>query len=118
MTACAKSSPNKTGPRSPATGTLDHTQHDFRMLVEAVSDYAVYMLTPEGVVSSWNRGAERNKGYTSAEAIGLHVSGVLYTGRPRERRTREGARGRARGQVRSFTDGESERTEAVSGLMW
>ena len=53
-------------------------QDDFRLLVEAVSDYAVYMLTPEGIVSSWNKGAERNKGYTSAEAIGLHFS-TFYT---------------------------------------
>ena len=70
-------------------GGLDHTQHDFRMLVEAVSDYAVYMLTPEGIVSSWNRGAERNKGYTAAEAVGLHFSS-FYT--PEDRAAGEPAR--------------------------
>ena len=48
------------------------------MLLEAVSDYAVYMLTPEGIVASWNKGAERNKGYSAAEAIGLHISS-FYT---------------------------------------
>ncbi|GJE56493.1 hypothetical protein EKPJFOCH_2999 [Methylobacterium thuringiense] len=57
-------------------------QNDFRMLLEAVSDYAVYRLTPEGNVSSWNKGAERNKGYTFAEAIGLHVS-AFYTAEDR-----------------------------------
>ena len=62
-----------------ATETI---QHDFRMLVEAVSDYAVYMLRPDGIVSSWNKGAERNKGYSSAEAIGLHVSS-FYTAEDR-----------------------------------
>ena len=64
------------------TPSLEHNQHDFRMLVEAVSDYAVYMLTPDGIVSSWNKGAERNKGYSAAEAIGLHVSSFY---RPEDR---------------------------------
>ncbi len=51
---------------------------DYRILLEAVSEYAVYRLTVDGVVSSWNRGAERNKGYSSTEAIGLHFSS-FYT---------------------------------------
>ena len=51
---------------------------DYRILLEAVSEYAVYRLTVDGFVSSWNKGAERNKGYSSAEAIGLHFSS-FYT---------------------------------------
>src|SRR5688572_26867571 len=46
----------------------------FRMLVEGVGDYAIYMLDPDGVVASWNLGAERLKGYTAAEIIGRHFS--------------------------------------------
>jgi PAS domain S-box-containing protein len=42
----------------------------FRLLVEAVTDYAIYMLDPTGVVVSWNAGAERFKGYTAAEILG------------------------------------------------
>jgi PAS domain S-box-containing protein len=42
----------------------------FRMLVEAVTDCAIYMLDPDGVVISWNAGAQRLKGYTTAEALG------------------------------------------------
>jgi PAS domain S-box-containing protein len=43
----------------------------FHLLVDAVTDYAIYVLDTEGRVASWNAGAERLKGYTAAEAIGL-----------------------------------------------
>ena len=46
----------------------------FRLLVEAVQDYAIFMLDPEGYVSSWNVGAERIKGYKAEEIIGRHFS--------------------------------------------
>ena len=46
----------------------------YRLLVQAVTDYAIYMLDPTGVVTSWNPGAERFKGYVSAEIIGQHFS--------------------------------------------
>jgi PAS domain S-box-containing protein len=42
----------------------------FRRLVEAVTDYAIYMLDPSGIVTSWNPGAERIKGYSAAEIVG------------------------------------------------
>jgi PAS domain S-box-containing protein len=46
----------------------------YRPLVEAVTDYAIYMLDPEGIVSSWNAGAQRCKGYKASEIIGQHFS--------------------------------------------
>jgi PAS domain S-box-containing protein len=46
----------------------------YRLLVEAVTDYAIYMLDPNGVVSSWNPGAQRFKGYEASEIIGQHFS--------------------------------------------
>jgi PAS domain S-box-containing protein len=46
----------------------------YRILVEAVTDYAIYMLDPTGVVTSWNAGAQRIKGYTAGEIIGQHFS--------------------------------------------
>ena len=48
--------------------------HRYRLLVEAVTDYAIYMLDAEGVVTSWNPGAQRIKGYTADEIIGQHFS--------------------------------------------
>jgi PAS domain S-box-containing protein len=46
----------------------------FELLVESVTDYAIYMLSPEGRIVSWNAGAERFKGYTKDEIIGEHFS--------------------------------------------
>jgi PAS domain S-box-containing protein len=46
----------------------------FRLLVESVKDYAIFVLDPAGHVSTWNAGAERIKGYTAAEIIGRHFS--------------------------------------------
>ncbi|HEX7790990.1 MAG TPA: PAS domain S-box protein [Afipia sp.] len=46
----------------------------YRLLIEAVTDYAIYMLDSEGRVTSWNPGAQRFKGYTASEIIGRHFS--------------------------------------------
>ncbi|TXH06280.1 MAG: PAS domain-containing sensor histidine kinase [Nevskiaceae bacterium] len=68
---------------SPAAGTarkplLRDLDDLHRRLVEGVSDYAIYMLDPEGHVSSWNLGAQRFKGYRADEIIGRHFS-TFYT---------------------------------------
>ncbi|MCJ8139787.1 EAL domain-containing protein [Falsirhodobacter halotolerans] len=46
----------------------------FRFLIQSVTNYAIYMLTPEGFIANWNAGAQRNKGYTSDEVVGKHFS--------------------------------------------
>src|SRR5919112_2429039 len=46
----------------------------YQILVDAVTDYAIYMLDPQGYVSSWNSGAQRFKGYMPSEIIGEHFS--------------------------------------------
>jgi hypothetical protein len=53
---------------------LRQSEERFRLLVEGVQDYAIYMLDPEGMVASWNTGARRIKGYTREEIIGRHFS--------------------------------------------
>ena len=50
----------------------------FRLLVNAVVDYAIFLISRDGRVLSWNRGAERIKGYAADEIIGRHIS-VFYT---------------------------------------
>ncbi len=50
----------------------------YRLLVEAITDYAIYMLDPEGMITSWNPGAERLKGYSEKEIVGRHFS-TFYT---------------------------------------
>jgi PAS domain S-box-containing protein len=56
----------------------------YRLLVEAVTDYAIYMLDPAGRVISWNAGAQRFKGYAPQEIIGQHFS-RFYTPEDRAR---------------------------------
>ena len=56
---------------------LRQSEERFRLLVEAVQDYAIFMLDPAGYVVSWNNGAQRIKGYKGAEIIGKHFS-CLY----------------------------------------
>jgi PAS domain S-box-containing protein len=46
----------------------------YRLIVDAVTDYAIYMLDAEGIVSSWNPGARRFKGYEPKEILGQHFS--------------------------------------------
>jgi PAS domain S-box-containing protein len=56
---------------------LRRSEERFRLLVDAVQDYAIFMLDVEGYVSSWNKGAERIKGYGISEIIGKHFS-IFY----------------------------------------
>ena len=53
---------------------LFESERNFRLLVEGVADYALYMLDPDGVVTSWNIGGQRIKGYAPDEIIGQHFS--------------------------------------------
>lgn len=53
---------------------LRRSEERFRLLVEGIADYAIFMLDPAGFVSSWNPGAERIKGYRAQEIIGRHFS--------------------------------------------
>jgi len=64
--------------RMEAEKALRESERRFRMLVEGVLDHAIYMLDPSGIVTNWNPGAERLKGYTSDEIIGQHFS-KFYT---------------------------------------
>lgn len=60
--------------RRMATEELRRSEERFRLLVESVGDYAIYLLDPFGKVSSWNSGAERIKGYLPSEILGRHYS--------------------------------------------
>jgi len=60
--------------RQKAEEALRESEERFRLLVEGVPDYAIFMLDPEGRVASWNQGAERINGYQAEEIIGKHHS--------------------------------------------
>lgn len=53
---------------------LRQSEERFRLMIESVQDYAIFMLDPQGYVASWNVGAERIKGYRADEIIGQHFS--------------------------------------------
>ena len=53
------------------------TEHLFRLMVANIRDYAIFMLDPDGLIATWNAGAERIKGYKADEVIGKHFS-IFY----------------------------------------
>ena len=60
--------------RREAQDALAQSERQFRMLVEGVTDYAIYMLDPNGIITNWNAGAQRIKQYTADEIVGQHFS--------------------------------------------
>jgi PAS domain S-box-containing protein len=60
--------------RQRAEDTQRLSEMRFRLLVESVKDYAIFMLSPDGIIVSWNVGAERIKGYSAEEILGRHQS--------------------------------------------
>ncbi|HYG07153.1 MAG TPA: PAS domain S-box protein [Stenotrophomonas sp.] len=64
--------------RSAGARPLEDDQRQLRLLVEGVTDYAIYMLDAEGRIRSWNAGGNRIKGYTASEVIGHHFR-MFYT---------------------------------------
>ena len=82
-----------------ASEALRESEERFRMLVEGVKDYAIFMLDPVGNVMSWNQGAERIKGYRDDEIIGRHFSRFyieedVRQGKPQRELERAAADGR------------------------
>src|SRR5262249_29724225 len=76
-------------------------EHQFQLLVQGVKDYAIFLLDPQGRITTWNSGAERIKGYDADEIIGEHFS-RFYT----EGDQREGVP--MRGLLRAATEGRHE----------
>lgn len=70
--------------RRAAEHALYNSERQFRMLVQGVTDYAIYMLDPQGCITNWNAGAALIKGYAADEIIGKHYS-TFYTEEDRQR---------------------------------
>lgn len=68
--------------RKMAEETLKQSEQQFRLLVQSVTDYAIYMLDASGRLTNWNPGAQRIKGYRPEEVIGQHFS-MFYTAEDR-----------------------------------
>ena len=68
--------------------SLRESEEQYRLLVEGVEDYAIFMLDPNGHITTWNVGGERIKGYKAAEILGRHYS-VLFRAEDVERHNPE-----------------------------
>ena len=101
-----------------AQQALLEAERGFRLLVQGVTDYAIYMLDPEGRVTNWNAGAQRIKGYTPDEIVGEHFS-RFYTPEEIEagvpKRALETAREKAATKPKA---GGFARTALDSGRAW
>jgi PAS domain S-box-containing protein len=86
-----------------------------KMLVQGVSDYAIYMLDKEGKITSWNSGAQAIKGYTEAEVLGQHFS-LFYTA-PDRARGAPGIALRTALEQGKF-EAEAERVRKDGSLFW
>jgi len=81
-----------------------HQELSYRLLVQGVTDYAIYMLDPNGRVMSWNAGARRFKGYEAGEVMGHHF-GMFYTPEDRARELPQKGLSTAQSQGRFEAEG-------------
>jgi PAS domain S-box-containing protein len=102
-----------------ATAGLLQDFDQFRLLVDQVKDYAIFLLDPRGVVRTWNRGAERIKGYRAAEIVGSHFSRFypeadVRAGKPDRELEAAAANGRVEDEgIRVRKDGSTFRADVV-----
>ena len=83
---------------------LRESERRFRLLVRGVVDYAIFMLDPDGIVTNWNPGAQRIKGYAAEEIVGHHFS-RFYTDEDRQRGVPQQALARARREGKYEAEG-------------
>src|SRR5438477_10539279 len=98
---------------------LVDTAEQFHILVDSVEEYAIYMLDPDGIVVTWNTGAQKIKGYTAQDIIGKNFA-CFYTaddvaaGKPQRNLLEAARRGHVRDQgVRIRKDGSTFEAEVV-----
>ena len=101
--------------RKEAEAALRLSEERFRLLVQSVTDYAIFMLDRDGRVANWNPGAERIKGYTPDEIIGEHFS-HFYTEADREAGMPE--RGLATATAEGRWENEGQRVRKDGSVFW
>jgi PAS domain S-box-containing protein len=87
----------------------------YHLLVDAITDYAIYMLNADGIITSWNSGAQRLKGYTEQEIVGLHFS-TFYT--PEDRAVNLPARALATASAEGRFENEGWRVRKDGTRFW
>ena len=66
---------------------LSKNEERFHKMTELVEDYAILLLSPDGIIENWNRGAEKIKGYKAEEIVGKHFRAFLYAIRSKKSTT-------------------------------
>jgi PAS domain S-box-containing protein len=92
---------------------LRESEERFRLMMESVKDYAIFMLDTQGRVASWNAGAQRIKGYRAEEIIGEHFR-IFYDGEARQRQWPEEELRRARDDGRFEEEGVRLRKDGTA----
>ena len=110
----AKITRDVTAQRS-ADQALYESEQRFRLLVQGVHDYAIYMLDPNGNITNWNSGAEAIKGYKASEIVGRHFS-VFYT--PEDRAAGAPAQALATAIREGRFEGEAQRVRKTGERFW
>jgi PAS domain S-box-containing protein len=103
------------GHKREAERRLRESEQRFRMLVEGVRDYAIYMLDPGGIVTNWNAGAQAIKGYSAREIVGQHFS-RFYT--EADRSSGEPARALEIARTEGKYEREAQRVRKDGSLFW
>ena len=101
--------------RKQAADALHASEERFRLLVQGVTDYAIYMLSPEGTITNWNAGGRRIKGYEQDEVVGTHFS-RFYTDEDRE--NQRPARALATAMQEGRFEGEGWRVRKDGSRFW
>jgi PAS domain S-box-containing protein len=94
---------------------LRESEERFRLLVGSVRDYAIFMLDPQGIVQSWNEGAQAIKGYEAAEVIGRHFS-IFYT--PEDQASQKAERELEVARTKGRVEDEGWRVRKDGSLFW
>src|SRR5438876_10496073 len=107
------------GDNGSITSVLHHTAEQFHILVDSVEEYAIYMLDPNGTVVTWNKGAQKIKGYMPGEIIGKNFA-CFYTaedvaaGKPQRNLSEAARHGNIRDQgLRVRKDGSTFEAEVI-----
>jgi PAS domain S-box-containing protein len=98
-----------------ADRALYESEQRFRLLVQGVKDYAIYMLDPEGNITNWNSGAQAIKGYAADEIVGRHFS-LFYT--PEDRDAGAPAKALATALRDGKFSGEAQRVRKNGERFW